>query len=436
MEDAPTLQALVAQIGSPAAVRALAPQALALALSVALAWVADRGWTRHGDARIRARAQGRYRLDPRAASKRLAFPVVLLALLMLGRSLLSSAGLPTALLELAIQLAFVFAAIRILVYLLRTAAGPGKSTERMEVSFAAALWLVAALQIIGWLPAAISLLDGAAIEVGETRISLAGVIAFTLKASLLVLLALALARAAEANLTAENELDAGVRLGLARLVRYGLVGLAVIIALSASGFDLTTLTVVGGALGVGIGFGLQKVASNLISGFLLMFDRSIRPGDVISIGESYGWVVTMSARYLVVRDPGGVDTLIPNEELITSQVKNWSYSDRHVRVKVPVQISYGDDPESALDLLLEAAAASPRVLAEPPPVAHLLSFGDNGIDLQLSVWINDPEQGINNVRSAINLAIWRSFKSQGITIPFPQRDVRITIAKDEYGRRR
>jgi small-conductance mechanosensitive channel len=133
----------------------------------------------------------------------------------------------------------------------------------------------------------------------------------------------------------------------------------------------------------------------------------------------------MSARYLVVRDLGGVDTLIPNEELITSQVKNWSYGDRHVRVKVPVQISYADDPEVALALLLEAAAASPRVIDEPPPVAHLLSFGDNGIDLQLSVWIDDPEQGINDVRSAINLAIWRAFKARGITIPFPQRDLHL-----------
>lgn len=436
MGDAPILPALVAQIGSPDAVRALAPQALALTLFVALAWAADRVWSRRSKASAAAESQGRDNLDARAASKRLAFPVVLLVLAMLGRALLSSVGLPTALLELVIQLAFALAAIRILVYLLRTAAGPGTATDAMELSFAAGLWLVAALQIIGWLPAAISLLDGAAIRLGETRVSMAGILSFSLKAALLVLVALALARATEAKLAAEHGLHAGVRLGLARLVRYGLVGLAFIIALSASGFDLTTLTVVGGALGVGIGFGLQKVASNLISGFLLMFDRSIRPGDVISIGESYGWVVTMSARYLVVRDPGGVDTLIPNEELITSEVKNWSYSDRHVRVKVPVQISYGDDPESALDLLLEAAAASPRVLAEPPPVAHLLSFGDNGIDLQLSVWINDPEQGINNILSAINLAIWRSFKSQGITIPFPQRDVRITIAKDEYGRRR
>ena len=142
----------------------------------------------------------------------------------------------------------------------------------------------------------------------------------------------------------------------------------------SAGLDLTHLAVLGGALGVGIGFGLQKVASNLISGFLLLFDRSIRPGDVITIDDRFGWVEKMGARYIVVRDRDGVDTLIPNEELITSQVINWSYGDRQVRIKLPVQISYRDDPEAAMALMSQAAGASERVIRNPPPASRLLGF--------------------------------------------------------------
>jgi small-conductance mechanosensitive channel len=311
------------------------------------------------------------------------------------------------------------------VFLLRVAAGPSGGTRGMELALSIVLWVLGGLYLLDWLQPVANALSCVGMQVGETRFSLLGAIKLSVLSALAVLIALALARLTERRLLSAKALDTGVRVGLAKFVRYGLVAVALIAALSGAGFDLTTLTVIGGTLGVGIGFGLQKIASNLISGFLLLFDRSIRPGDVITIGDSYGWVAKMSARYLVVRDLGGVDTLIPNEELITSQVKNWSYGDRHVRVKVPVQISYADDPEVALALLLEAAAASPRVIDEPPPVAHLLSFGDHGIDLQLSVWIDDPEQGINDVRSAINLAIWRAFKARGITIPFPQRDLHL-----------
>ena len=357
--------------------------------------------------------------------KRVVFSLTLVIGAGLGSGLCSGLGQPTGLLQLAIPLAFVLAVVRVLVFLLRLAAGPGGGNRGMELALSIVLWMLGVLYLLDWLQPVASALDGVGTQVGETRFSLLGAIKLLVLSALAVLVALALARLAEGRMLSKQALDSGVRLGLAEFIRYTLVTLAVIAALSGAGFDLTTLTVIGGTLGVGIGFGLQKIASNLISGFLLLFDRSIRPGDVITIGESYGWVTKMRARYLVVRDLGGVDTLIPNEELITSQVKNWSYGDRHVRVKLPVQISYADDPEAALGLLLQATAASPRVIDDPPPVAHLLGFGDNGIDLQLSVWIDDPEQGINDVRSAINLAIWRSFKAHGIIIPFPQRDLHL-----------
>ncbi|MFC1567991.1 mechanosensitive ion channel family protein, partial [Pseudomonadota bacterium] len=164
---------------------------------------------------------------------------------------------------------------------------------------------------------------------------------------------------------------------------------------------------------------------NFISGFILLFDRSIKPGDVITIRDKFGWVQELCARYIVVRDRDGVETLIPNENLVTSEVINWSYSDQAVRMKLGIQISYNDDPEEAMSLMLACAKASPRVLNEPVPLTRLMEFGDNGISLELRIWIRDPENGLGGVRSEVNLAMWKAFKKAGITIPFPQRDIHI-----------
>jgi len=201
--------------------------------------------------------------------------------------------------------------------------------------------------------------------------------------------------------------------------------MAFLVALDAAGIDLTALTIFGGALGVGLGFGLQRITSNFISGFILLFDKSIKPGDVISVGDKFGWVQELRARYIVVRDRDGVDTLIPNENLITTEVINWSYKDRNVRIKAPISISYHDNPEQAMQLMVEAAQATDRVLSDPEPVARLMAFGDNGIELECRVWINDPQMGINNVRSDLNLNMWKKLREAGLTIPFPQRDVYI-----------
>jgi small-conductance mechanosensitive channel len=238
-------------------------------------------------------------------------------------------------------------------------------------------------------------------------------------------LAVWLAALLERRIQQMSFLSGGLKVGLAKGARVVLVTLAILIALNTIGIDLTALAVFGGALGVGLGFGLQRIASNFISGFILLFDRSIRPGDVISVGESFGWVSALRARYVVVKDRDGVERLIPNENLITSEVINWSYSDRNVRIKIPVQISYGDDPEQAMALMVNAARNAQRVLKTPEPVCRLMEFADSGIALELRVWVNDPEEGTGNVRSEINLGIWRAFKEQGITIPFPQRDVHL-----------
>ncbi|WP_240924014.1 mechanosensitive ion channel family protein [Mariprofundus ferrooxydans] len=239
------------------------------------------------------------------------------------------------------------------------------------------------------------------------------------------LLALWLANVIEQSLNRSEHFSSSARVALAKFSRFFLITIAILIAMDAVGIDLTALAVFGGAVGVGIGFGLQRITSNFISGFILLLDRSIKPGDVITVRDKFGWVQELHARYIVVRDRDGVETLIPNENLVTSEVINWSYSDPNLRMKIRVQISYDDDPEQAMELMLDCARASPRVLTEPEPLCRLIDFGDNGIVLELRIWIADPQNGLGGPRSEVNLAIWRAFKQTGITIPYPQRDIHI-----------
>jgi small-conductance mechanosensitive channel len=208
--------------------------------------------------------------------------------------------------------------------------------------------------------------------------------------------------------------------------------LGVLLGINASGVDLTALTVLTGAVGLGLGFGLQSIASNFVSGFVLLLDKSIKPGDVISFTgttgtstENFGWVQELRGRYIVVRDRDGVETLVPNQNLITNSVINWSYSDQRVRIRLPVMISFQDDPEIALQVLLDAAAHHPRILKEPAPVSRLMAFENYGMRVEVRFWIRDPMNGVNNVRSDVNREIWRLFKKHSITIPVQQHEVRV-----------
>jgi small-conductance mechanosensitive channel len=239
-----------------------------------------------------------------------------------------------------------------------------------------------------------------------------------------------LARALERRIMHIESIALSTRIGITKFTYFFLVGLGVLLGINAAGVDLTALTVLTGAVGLGLGFGLQSIASNFVSGFVLLMDKSIKPGDVISFTgmpgtstESFGWVQALRGRYVVVRDRDGVETLVPNQQLITNPVINWSYSDRKVRLKLPVRISYRDDPELALAVLMHATEDNPRILREPSPVSRLMQFADYGMDLELRFWIADPEAGVNNVRSDVNRAIWRLFRDAGITIPVAQREI-------------
>ena len=357
--------------------------------------------------------------------QRILFPISMMLGVLAGRALLAQQGKPVDLLDLAVPLLASLATIRILVYFLRKTFRPGPMVKAWESLIATSVWVVVALHLLGWLPAVLEGLDGMAMKVGSTRISVLATLKLVLALALLWLLAQWLGRVIENRISRAEYVNPAMQVALVKLSKFILLVLAFLLALDAVGIDLTALTVFGGALGVGLGFGLQRIASNFISGFIVLFDRSIRPGDVITIDDKLGWVQELRARYVVVMDRDGVERLIPNETLITNEVINWSYSNRNVRLKIPVSISYDNDPEAALTLLLEAARANPRVLDDPAPTTRLMAFGDNGIELELRVWIQDPEAGMGSVRSDINLAIWRAFKAAGIVIPYPQRDLHI-----------
>lgn len=360
--------------------------------------------------------------------QRVMLPVAMLATVLIGRGALSAMQSSTGVLDVVVPLLLSLAAIRLLVYVLRKGFPVTPAVKAWENIIAGGIWAMVALHLVGWLPAVQETLDEFAFNVGSSRISLLSTIKLIGMIALLLTLAFWISGVIERRMRASPHMTPTLQVAFAKFSKFLLIALAFLVAIDAVGIDLTTLTVFGGALGVGIGFGLQRITSNFISGFILVLDRSIKPGDVISVGSDsskYGWVQELRARYVVVRDRDGVERLIPNENLIISEVINWSYSDPNTRVRIPVQISYDDDPEQAMALLLEAAKSSLRILADPAPAARMLEFGDNGILLELRIWINDPGNGIGNVRTDVNLAIWKLFKEAGITIPYPQRDVHV-----------
>lgn len=405
-----SLQSALASLRDPLQLIQLALTLFALGLAV---WLGRRWHPDEGDG---------WRVDLR---RRLTRPAVVMLVAVAGVSLLRALELPYRGLALVSVLALSLLLIRGCAYLLRRVLKSGPLLDASEHLISGLVWLGVALYLLDWLGPALQLLDAAAVQFGDRRFSLLDTLLLLGVAAALLLAGGLLSGLLERRLMALDGVSIGVRVGVAKVLRFVLILLAVLIALNVVGINLTSLAVFSGALGVGLGFGLQRIASNFISGFILIMDRSIRPGDVITVGDSFGWVQALHARYVVVRNRDGVDTLIPNENLITSEVINWSYADTSVRLKVPVQISYDDDPAAAMALMVEVARTHPRVVPDPPPVARLMAFGESGLDLELRVWINDPQDGINNIRSDLNLAIWQAFKQAAITIPYPQRDLHV-----------
>lgn len=343
---------------------------------------------------------------------------------------------PSHLIDLAITLAGLMLMIRVAVYVVRLSLG--NRTKGWGNTITLIIWGILALHVLGWFEPLVQALDSVGVSTTRNRITLWSVLKILFTVGAFILIAVWIARWIERRLMAMQGLALSMRIGIAKFSQTFLIALSILLGLNATGLDLTTLNVLTGAIGVGLGFGLQAIVANFISGFVLLMDRSIKPGDVISFTgttgtstEGFGWVQELRGRYVVVRDRDGVETLVPNQSLITNPVINWSYTDPRVRLKLPVRVSYRNDPELALALLLKAADGQTRILRDPGPVSRMMGFNEYGFDLELRFWISDPQEGVNNVRSEVNRAIWRLFKEHDITIPVAQREVVLEMRKEE-----
>jgi small-conductance mechanosensitive channel len=348
-----------------------------------------------------------------------------------ARPLLIASGQPTAGLDAAWLLLVTLAVIRLLVFLLRLSLGRGLRIKAWELRVTLVIWLLAAAQLLGWLDTIVAALESVGLSAGTTRITIWSILKAFATVTVYIVASVWVARWIDRRINTIQELAPSTRIGIGKFAYAFLIGFGVLLGLQASGVDLTALTVFSGAIGLGLGFGLQAIAANFVSGFVLLLDRSIKPGDVISFtgttGTSttgFGWVEELRARHIVIRDRDGVATLVPNQNVITNPLINWSYGNPKVRLHVPVRISYQDDVELALRLLIEAAD-HPRILRDPPAVSRLMEFADSGLAIELRFWIGDPAEGVNNIRSDVNRRIWALFRQNGVTIPPPQREIRI-----------
>jgi small-conductance mechanosensitive channel len=287
-----------------------------------------------------------------------------------------------------------------------------------------AAWIVAALSIIGQLDATAETLDSVSIEMGGLRLTPLLVI----KAGALMILALWLTNIAsnfvESRINRATDLTPSIQVLLIKIIRIGLMVVAIAIALSAVGINLSALAVFSGAVGVGIGIGLQKIVANFVSGIILLADKSVKPGDLVTIGDSSGRISAMKTRYISVAAGDGREFLIPNEDLVTQKVVNWTYTDKNTLVKIPFGTNYDADPRLVCKLAIEIAAAAPRALKGKPPNCILTEFAEAGMKFSLTFWIGDPD-GLDNVKSDVMLALWDAFKREGIRVPYPVRELRV-----------
>ena len=396
-------------------------QLAVLFASLGLAWLLQR--------------QFRQRVSPQASASRtlnigmnslsrLLFPLLALALAIPARWALHH-WYSTHLLNIAIPLLFALALIRTAVYMLRRVFSSQEWLPPWERFIGWAVWIGLALHVTGLLPEILDLLDDISFHIGKHRFSVLlivqGILAFTIS----ILVALWLARSLEARIMDAGSLDINQRVILSKISSTILILTGVLVALPMVGVDITVLSVFGGALGVGLGLGLQKIASNYISGFIILLDRSLHIGDVVTVDNRKGEVTSLTTRYVVLKSDDGTEALIPNDTFITSTVVSQTYSDHRIRLVLPIQISYTSPIEAAMNIMLDAAKKQQQILREPEPFVILKEFADSGINLELIVWVENPEGGVLRLRSGINLEILSEFQKNGIEIPFPQRELRL-----------
>ncbi|HEX6363047.1 MAG TPA: mechanosensitive ion channel domain-containing protein [Albitalea sp.] len=358
------------------------------------------------------------------------FPVLALAFAFAARALLPLIGVPSAVFRLAVPVLLSLVAIRLTVRVLGAAFPQSSAIRAIERTVWWLAWIGVALWVTGLLPLLLAELDDIHWSFGASRISLRNALEGALSATVVLVLALWLSAVIEANLMkGAGGTNLSMRKIAANAVRALLLFVGLLLALSAAGIDLTALSVLGGALGVGLGFGLQKIAANYVSGFVILAERSLRIGDMVKVDNFEGRITDIRTRYTVIRSLGGREAIVPNELLITQRVENCSLADTRVIITTSVQVAYGTDVRALQGQLEAAIRAVPRVLSDPGPSAQLALFAADGLELALNFWIDDPENGQGNVKSAVNLAVLDVLAREGIEIPFPQRVVHVASAQ-------
>lgn len=395
----------------------LMTQAVAILIAIALAWFLVRLLER----RLPEKFVAAWQADE---WPRFLMPLATLLLILVARPIIAAAQ-STHLLNLAVPLLLSMFIIQLCFFFLRSLFNPGAGLRAVERTLSWLIWGMVALHIAGYLEPVIGALDAVGFNAGKQHISLYTALLGLVTVAITLIGALSLGRLFENRLSAYGALNLNLRVALSKIVRSVLLLLAVLIALPLVGIDITVLSVFGGALGVGLGLGLQKIASNYVSGFTLLLENSIRIGDMVEVGGRYGQVTQIATRYTVLRDLDGTETVLPNETMITSPVINHSLSDKKNRVFLPVQVAYGSDLDQVRELMLAAAAAHAKVIEAPGPTVFLKAFGESGIDMELAVWIDTPDEGERALRSELNWAIWEAFRREGIEIPYPQRVLRM-----------
>lgn len=361
---------------------------------------------------------------------RVLWPLLTLLLLVIAKPMLLRWGGGVDLVRIAIPLVGSFALIRVLSYVMQRAFAHGGRLGGFVLltgkGFASLIWLVVAMHITGLLPDLVELLENTSIPLGRNKISILMVVQGALSIGITLMIALWASAMLEVRLMGINSIHSSMRVVLSRMGRALLILIGLLLSLSMVGIDLTVLSVFGGALGVGLGLGLQKIASSYVSGFIILLERSLTIGDTVTLDKFSGRVSQINTRYTVLRGGDGTDTVVPNEMFVSNAVQNFSLTDSIVQVSTRITVDYRTDIDLALRLLQEAALCVERVRKGPDrtPGATLVAFGVDGIDLQLGFWVNDPE-GRGGVLSDVNRAIWRSFQEHKINVPFPGREIRL-----------
>ena len=395
-------------------------QLVALAACLGAAWLIARWWL----ARHHKEDGGRLH----DAGARLAFPLTAVLLVSVTKLVLQN-FIHVNLFRLAMPLLGSLVLVRAVVFVLRQAFPKATWLGTWERIIATVVWGWLALYITDLAPHVIDTLESVVFPLGAQRLNLWMILQGIVTVFLTVVVALWVAGVIEARLMRMEGVDSSLRIVGVRVAKALLTVAALVTGLTMVGIDMTAFSVFTGALGVGLGLGMQRIASNYVSGFIILLDRSIHLGDVVQVGADSGQVSKITTRYTVLKHPAGTEYIVPNEALIANVVQNQSYSDTRLRLSTTVGVAYDSDLELAMRLMCAAAAAQPRVLGDSPPRVFLTAFADSAINLELGFWIADPEEGKGNVVSDINLAIWRAFRENDIQIPFPQREVRVVNEK-------